>query len=179
MLAILGTIVLLIGGMGFYLFNRLVRARNFMDDAWCKVDDQLELRRELIFGLINIVREYSPNDVQIFENIAKTRRQGSSGGSVKKLAEIENTLSRQFKTLFALAESRPEIKADDQLLKLQKTLANIEEQIRRTARSYNSAVRDYNALVNSPPTNLIADQFSFRKEGFFEIEYVIEITQSQ
>jgi len=171
---ILGTIILLAVGAGVLIFNRLVKARNLMDEAWSGIDVQLKRRHDLIPNLVETVKEYSGHERGVFDNIARLRSEIMTVDGPRTDTNAENELSRQLKTLFAVAEAYPDLKASGNFLDLQKSLSEIEDEIQYARRYYNGTVRDYNILVQKFPNNLLAERLGFQREDFFEIEYATE-----
>jgi LemA protein len=155
-------------------YNRFIRRRNMVHEAWSNVDVQLKRRYNLIPNLIEAVKGYMKHEKKILEDIAKIRNKAMSLNSVKDKSEFESTLSRNIKELFALAEAYPELKANQNFLDLQDELADTEEQIQMARRYFNGTVREFNILVESVPSNLVAKTFNFDPEDFLEIEDITE-----
>lgn len=153
------------------LFNRLVRAKNLVRESWSGMDVQLKRRHDLIPNLVETIKGYTQHEQKLFEEIADMRRRSINIESVKEKGEAENALSRTLKTLLAVAEAYPELKANQNFLDLQNDLAEIEDQIQLARRYYNGTVRDYNILVESFPSNLVASLFRFRPMEFFDLDY--------
>ncbi|MBL7132770.1 MAG: LemA family protein [Phycisphaerae bacterium] len=151
-------------------FNRLIRRRNLMREGWSGIDVQLKMRRNLIPNLVEAVKGYSEHEKAALERIAVLRSQGEKAADVAEANASENALTRQIKGLFALAERYPDLKASKNFIELQEQLAEIEDQIQMARRYYNGAVRNYNTLAQSFPSNLVAGVFGFRRGEFFEIE---------
>jgi len=149
-------------------FNRLVRRRNLMREGWSGIDVQLKRRRNLIPNLVETVKAYGRHEKDLLTKVTELR---STGGDedIKQTSTRENALTDQLKTLFALAESYPELKADENYRQLMDHLADIEDQIQYARRYYNGAVRDYNIGVESFPSNVVARLFSFPLAEFFEL----------
>lgn len=167
MIYILITVAIIL--MVIIAFNRLVRARQMVKEAWSGVDVQLKRRHDLIPNLLDIVKGYSDYERSVFENVANLR-----SGDVRQIAEAENTVSGQIKTLLAVAEAYPDLKASTNFMDLQKNLSLVEDDLQYARRYYNGTVRDYNIKVQSFPSNICAAVFGFRNEEFFEIEYATE-----
>lgn len=165
-------VIILLWLVGIY--NRLIRERNLVKEGWSGIDVQLKRRYDLIPNLVETVKGYAGHEKQLFENIADLRTRSVNAGSVKEKGEIENALSGTLRTLFAVAEAYPELKANQNFMELQKSLYDIEEQIQLARRYYNGTVRNYNILVESFPSNLVASSFGFAKEEFFEVESAAE-----
>ena len=171
---IAGTVLLLIVGAGILLFNRIVRARNLVDEAWSGIDVQLKRRHDLVPNLVETVKEYGGHERTLFDDITRLRSETLSVTAPGETGAAENALTRQLKTLFAVAEAYPELKASENFLDLQKSLSDIEDKIQYARRYYNGTVRDYNILIESFPNNLLANPLGFQREEFFEIEYATE-----
>ncbi|NOR18681.1 MAG: LemA family protein [Xanthomonadales bacterium] len=165
-------IVLLIAAI--WLYNRLVRNRNQVSEAWAGIDVQLQKRSELVPNLVQTVKGYAAHESVVLEGVARVRSGGSSQApeDIAARAEQETQLSRSLGRLFALAEAYPDLKASDGFQQLHASLVDIEDQLQYARRYYNGAVRDNNNLVESFPSNLLANMFRFRQAGFFEIELV-------
>jgi LemA protein len=164
LLAIL--VALLIAGV--WLYNRLVRQRNVVSEAWAGIDVQLQRRHELVPNLVAVVKGYMRHEAGVLENV--TLRRGGQTGPAPGQAEQETVLSQSLGRLFALAEDYPELKASDSFSQLHASLVEIEDHLQYARRYYNGAVRDNNNLVESFPSNLLAGWFKFRAAEFFEIE---------
>jgi len=170
---IIGTIIILIAGAGVLVFNRLVKARNLVDEAWSGVDVQLKRRHDLVPNLVEAVKGYREHERGLFENVAQQRTKAMDGDAQHD-PEDENALTRQVKTLFAVAEAYPDLKANTTFLDLQRQLVEVEDALQYARRYYNGTVRDYNILVQSFPNNLLSGRLGFHTEDFFEIEYATE-----
>jgi LemA protein len=159
---------------GVITFNRFVRSRNLMREAWSGIDVQLKRRYDLVPALVETVKGYREHERGLFEDIAETRARCMSTESVREKGEAENALSRMIRSLFAVAEAYPDLKASQNFLDLQKSLTEIEDQIQFARRYYNGTVRDYNIRVESFPSMLIAKPCGFGRADFFEIEYATQ-----
>jgi LemA protein len=153
---------------GIWIYNRLVRQRNRVSEAWAGIDVQLQKRHELVPNLVETVRGYSRHESGVLEKV--TRLRGANPGPSSELAEGESSLSRSIGRLFALAEDYPDLKASENFGQLHASLVEIEDQLQFARRYYNGTVRDNNTLVESFPSNLVAGWFRFRGAEFFEIE---------
>ena len=167
-------ILVLLAIIGVVMFNRLVRARNMVNEAWSGIDVQLRRRHDLVPNLVEAVKGYSKHESTLFNEITQTRVDSLKAGSAKAIGEAETTLTGQLKSLFAVAEAYPDLKASGNFIELQKGLVEIEDQIQYARRYYNGSVRDYNILAESFPSNVLANAFGFRKREFFEIEFATE-----
>jgi len=165
------TIAILLLVAGIWLYNRLVRNRNLVSEAWAGIDVQLQKRSELVPNLVQTVKGYASHESSVFEEVAHIRSSGkNTGESVGIRAEHETALSRSLGRLFALAEDYPDLKASEGFQQLHSSLVEIEDQLQYARRYYNGAARDNNNAVESFPSNLIAGLFKFQLAEFFEIE---------
>lgn len=171
---IIALVVLVVGGLlVMSMYNKLVSLKNKVLEAWSGIDVQLKKRYDLIPNLVNTVKGYAAHESGTLEKVVQARNQAmaaSSGGSINDQVQAENVLSGTLKSLFALSESYPDLKANTSFLALQNSLAEIEETLQNARRYYNALVRDNNTAVESFPSNLIANNFNFEKFDFFEIE---------
>ncbi len=159
---------------GVLAFNKFIRDRNLVREAWSGIDVQLKRRYDLVPALVETVKGYSRHERKLFEDIAELRSRCMATEGVREKGEAENALSRMFKNLFAVAEAYPELKANQNFLDLQKNLTEIEDQIQLARRYYNGTVRNYDIRVESFPSMLVANLFGFRRVDFFEIELATE-----
>lgn len=151
-----------------WIYNRLVRKRNQVNEAWAGIDVQLQKRHELVPNLVATVKGYTAHESGLFEEVARIRAQSDTG--VVETGRRESGLSRSLARLFALAEDYPELKANQAFQQLHASLVDIEDHLQFARRYYNGAVRDNNILVESFPSNLVASWFRFRPAEYFEIE---------
>lgn len=165
-LAALG--VLALGLIG--IFNRLVTLRNRGKEAWADIDVQLKRRYDLIPNLVSTVKGYAAHEKQVFEKVTEARSRAMGAQALGEKAEAENILTGALKTLFAVSENYPQLKASENFLELQRELSDTENKIQAARRFYNANVRDLNSTIESFPSNLIAGMFRFQKMEFFEIE---------
>ncbi|MBU4375557.1 LemA family protein [Patescibacteria group bacterium] len=172
LLIVLGIIVVIaLAIIGIY--NSLIRLKNRVDEAWSDIDVQLKRRYDLIPNLIETVKGYASHERETLEKVVQARNaamQAQSGGDAKKQAEAENMLSSTLKSIFALSESYPDLKANTNFLELQRELSDTENKIQASRRFYNGNVRDFNTKLQVFPTNIIADMLKFKAREFFEIE---------
>lgn len=152
------------------MYNRFVRLNNHADEAWSDIDVQLKRRYDLIPNLVETVKGYATHEREAFENVTKARANAMGAQSVEDHAKAENMLTGALKSLFAIAEAYPDLKANQNFLELQRELSDTENKIQAARRFYNGNVRDLNIAVDSFPNNLIARVFKFVKRGFFDIE---------
>jgi len=167
-------IVVVLMAWGVVSFNRFIRGRQFMREAWSGIDVQLKRRYDLVPVLVKTVKGYREHERGLFEDITETRARCMSTKSVTEKGEAENALSRMIRSLFAVAEAYPDLKASRNFLDLQRNLTEIENQIQLERRHYNGTVWNYNIRVESFPSMLIAGLLRFRRADFFEIEYATE-----
>lgn len=155
------------------MYNGLVRLKNRVEEAWSDIDVQLKRRHDLIPNLVETVKGYAAHEKETLERVIQARNaamQAQAGDNPEELAKAENALSSTLKSIFALSESYPDLKANQNFLELQKELSDTENKIQASRRFYNTNVRDFNTKVQVFPTNLIARQLGFSEQRFFEIE---------
>lgn len=160
--------VLLLAGVAMY--NALVRLNVRVDEAWSDITVQLKRRYDLIPNLVSSVKGYAKHEAEVLENIAKERAGTVSGGSVKEAAQAENMLSGALKSLFAVAESNPDLKANQNFLQLQGELVDTEDKVQAARRFYNGSARDLNIKIKTFPTNIFAGMLGFKVREFFEVD---------
>jgi LemA protein len=160
--------------VGVFMYNRLIRSRNILNEAWSGIDVQLKRRHDLIPNIIETVKGYVKHERKVLEEITNLRSQLTSPATVQEKGQLENSFSQALKSLFALAEAYPDLKANQNFIELQQALANTEDQIQLARRYYNGAARDYNTMVESFPSNIMARIFGFSKAAFFDIELATE-----
>lgn len=161
-------IVILIFIMMIVMYNGLVQLRVRCDSAWSDIDVQLKRRHDLIPNLVETVKGYASHEKGTFENIAKFRSQAMQATTPADKAAAENQLTGALKTLFAVAENYPELKASEEFTQLQGSLNETEDAIQNSRRYYNAVVRDLNTKIQSFPTNILAGMFGFSPKQFFE-----------
>ncbi len=166
---IISSFVLVLLITAIWIYNRLVRNRNLVSEAWAGIDVQLQKRHELVPNLVSTVKAYVEHEAGVFEWVSHIRTERTAG--VAQTSSRESALSRSLTSLFALAEDYPELKANEGFAQLHTSLVEIEENLQFARRYYNGAVRDNNNVVESFPSNLIAGIFSFSVAEFFEIEF--------
>lgn len=151
-------------------YNRLVSLVNRAKEAWSDIDVQLKRRYDLIPNLVNTVKGYATHEKTAFENVTKARAASMNAGSLKEKGDAENMLTGALKSVFALAEAYPDLKANQNFLSLQTELSDTENKIQSARRFYNGNVRDLNTSIESFPGNLVASTFKFMPMEFFELE---------
>ena len=149
-------------------YNRLILLKNRVKEAWSDIDVQLKRRYNLIPNLVNTVKGYATHERELLENVTKARTSAMQADTMKQKGEAENALSSTLKSLFAVAENYPDLKASTNFLELQRELRDTEDKIQASRRFYNTNVRDFNTKLETFPTNLIAGLFNFKKREFFE-----------
>src|SRR5438477_873107 len=152
------------------MYNTLVQLRVRCDSAWSDIDVQLKRRHDLIPNLVETVKGYAAHEKGTFENIAKFRSQAMQATTPEDKAAAENQLTGALKSLFAVAENYPELKASEEFTQLQASLSQTEDSIQNARRYYNAVVRDLNTKIQSFPTNILAGMFGFQRRQFFEVE---------
>jgi LemA protein len=152
------------------MYNGLVQLRVRTDSAWSDIDVQLKRRHDLIPNLVETVKGYAAHEKGTFENIARFRTQAMQATTPADKAAAENQLTGALKTLFAVAEAYPELKASEEFTQLQGSLNQTEDAIQNSRRYYNAVVRDLNTKIQSFPTNILANMAGFQQRQFFEGE---------
>lgn len=167
-------VVVLLGLFIWATYNKLVKTNVRVEEAWSDITVQMKRRFDLIPNLVSSVKGYAKHEAKTLENVVK-ERSGAIGGSVKETAETENMLSGALKSLFAVAESYPDLKANQNFLQLQEELVDTEDKIQASRRFYNGAVRSLNTMVQMFPTNIFAKSLGFTKKEFFEVDNQAEV----
>lgn len=151
-------------------YNRFIRLRKRTDEAWSDIDVQLKRRHDLIPNLVETVKGYATHEREAFENVTKARAQAISAQGAAQKGQAENMLSGALKSLFAVAEAYPQLRASENFGKLQEELSDTENKIQASRRFYNGNVRDLNTALEVFPSNIVAKMFNFKSAEFFEIE---------
>lgn len=152
------------------LYNSLVRSKNRVDEAWSDIEVQLKRRYDLIPNLVETVKGYAQQESSVLENVTKARSQAMQAGTLDEKLKDENQLSGALKSLFAVAESYPDLKSNQNFMQMQSDLTDTEDKIQASRRFYNGTVRDFNTKVEVFPTNLFAGMLGFKKREFFDID---------
>ena len=152
------------------IYNRLVRLRTTVRSSWSDIDVHLKKRYDLVPNLVETVKGYASHEKTVFEKVTEARSYAMRASSPADKAKAENMFSETLKSLFAVAEAYPELKANTNFQQLQTQLKELEDNIEYARRYYNAVVRDYNILTETFPSNMIAKWFRFVKEEFFELE---------
>jgi LemA protein len=169
LLIILG-LILVLGFIVVGMYNGLVRGRMRVREAWSGIDVQLKRRSSLIPNLVETVRGYASHERETLENVTRARAQLDRAGTAAEAAQANNMLTQTLRSLFAVAEAYPDLKANANFLKLQEDLTDTEEKIAYARQFYNRNVLDYNTKTSTVPTVVIANMFNFQPEEFFEAE---------
>lgn len=171
------TITLILIGLALiwliFAYNGLVRLENRVEEAWADIDVQLKRRYNLIPRLVDTVKGYAEHESKVFDEVTKARSEAlnaEEAGDVEKVKKAENQLAGALKSLFAVAEDYPDLKASENFLELQRELSDTENKIQAARRFYNANVRDFNTKIESFPYNLISEPFGFTEQEFFELE---------
>lgn len=152
------------------VYNKLIKLRNRADEAWADILTLLKQRYDMIPNLVNIVKGYAKHEKEVFEKVAEFRSTASGVKSPKDAEKADNMFTSTLKTLFAVAENYPELKANQNFLNLQNTLKDLEDTIQKSRRYYNAVVRDYNNDLMVFPNNLLAGILGFKKRDFYEVD---------
>lgn len=170
-LVIIGIIIVVVLAAGIAMYNSLVRLNVRVDEAWSDITVQLKRRLDLISNLVSTVKGYAKHEAEVLENIAKERAGTvNNQASVKEAATTENMLSGALKSVFAVAESNPDLKANQNFLQLQNDLVDTEDKIQAARRFYNGSARDLNTKILVFPNNIFAGMLGFRVREFFDVD---------
>lgn len=170
----IGLIVLI--GIGVFIvwlistYNGLIRLKNRVDEAWSDIDVQLKRRYDLIPNIVNTVKGYATHEKELFEKVTEARTRAMNAGTTEDKAQAENMLSGTLKSLFAVSENYPDLKANTNFLELQRELSDTENKIQASRRFFNGNVMEYNTKIQVFPTNVFAGMLNFVKRDFFEID---------
>jgi LemA protein len=171
-------VLLIVVGLGFFVvsvYNGLVRARNEVKNAWSSIDVQLKRRHDLIPNLLETVKGYAAHERGTLDAVVKARQQAVSfTGSVEERGNVENMLTQSLRSLFAVAEAYPDLKANQNFIKLQEELSGTENKIGFARQYYNDATMRYKNRIEMFPSNVIAGIFNFQPEPFFQVEEAAE-----
>lgn len=165
----IGAIILVLLGALVMIFNRLVVLKNRVDNAWAQIDVQLKRRADLIPNLVESVKGYMKHERGVLEEVTKARTALMSAGTVQEKAKANNALAGTLKTLFAVAENYPQLKASENFKMLQEELAGTENKIAYSRTAYNDSVLEYNQTIQVIPYNLFAGMFGHSVKQYFEV----------
>jgi LemA protein len=169
LLIVLGVLALIaVAVIGVY--NSLIQLKNKVDEGWADIETQLKRRYDLIPNMVETVKGYAKHESKTLEAVTQARNMAMSANTPEEKIKAENALTGTLKTLFAVAENYPELKANQNFMDLQATLKEVEEKLQLSRRYYNATVRDFNTKVEIFPNNLVAGIFKFARRQFFEIE---------
>jgi LemA protein len=160
-------LVALIVGVVILLYNSLVKLRILVEEAWSGIDVQLKRRYDLIPNIVETVKGYAKHEKDTFEKVTQLRSQAMNATNIEEKGKYENMLTSTLKSLFAVAENYPELKANENFINLQNTLKEIETEIQSARRYYNGTVREYNLKIKVFPNNLLANMMGFTSKEFF------------
>jgi LemA protein len=163
-------LVLIIVSVAIVIYNKLVRLRNTVRSSWSDIDVQLKKRFNLVPSLVETVKAYAKHEKGVFEKVTEARARAMQSGSPKDMARSENLFKDTLKSLFAVAEAYPDLKANSNFIQLQSQFQELEESIESARRYYNAVVRDYNTSTETFPSVIVASTFGFKPAEFFEIE---------
>jgi LemA protein len=172
-LIVIGVVIAVVVVLGLILvgmYNGLVRARLRVREAWSGIDVQLKRRASLIPNLVETVKGYAQHEREVFENVTRARSMLQQAGTPGQAAEANNMLTQTLRSLFAVAEAYPDLKANENFLDLQNELSDIEEKIAYARQFYNSNVLSYNTKTETFPSAIFANMFNFEPAEFFEAE---------
>jgi LemA protein len=165
----LGVLVVLIVGWIIAVYNGLITLRNRTQEAWSDIDVQLKRRYDLIPNLVETVKGYARHESETMQKVIEARSSAMNAQGAAARADAENMLSNTLKSLFAIAENYPDLKASQNFLQMQDDLKDAEDKIQAARRFYNANVRDFNTKIEVFPNNIIATNLKFKKYEFFEI----------
>ena len=166
-LAILAVLIVL-ALIAIGLYNGLIGLRNRVENAWAQIEVQLKRRHDLIPNLVETVKGYAKHEKELFENVTKARAAVMSASTVHEKADASNFLSSTLKSLFAVVENYPELKANENFLRLQNELGGTEDKIAYARQFYNDITMRYNVQIQTIPSNIIAGMFNFKGKELFE-----------
>ncbi len=167
------TIILIIAivlvGWFVLSYNSFIRGKNQFTEAWADIEVQMKRRYDLIPNLVNTVKGYAAHESTAFEKVTQARSQAMQAGSLADHAKAEGELSGTLKSLFAISEAYPELKANTNFIELQRELSDTENKIQAARRFYNGVVRDFNTKLQSVPSNVVGKLFGFKVAEFFDL----------
>lgn len=170
MLLILLIAILIFVGYFVFVYNGLASLKVKVKEAWSGIDVQLKRRTDLIPNLIETVKGYASHEKEVFENVTKARSALMGATNPSQAQEANGMLTSALKSLFAIAEAYPQLRASENFTNLQNELSDTESKIAYSRQFYNSIVRDFNSKIVTVPSNMIASMFGFKQESFFEAE---------
>jgi len=172
-LIIIGVVVLFLL-YAVSIYNRLVKLKNLVQEAWSSIDVMLKKRHDLIPNLVETVKGYATHEKETLENVTRARNQAVGAGSLEAKEAAEKNLNQAMMNLFAVAEQYPDLKANANFQQLQAELTSLEGDIEKSRRYYNGTARENNTLVESFPSNIVANMYKFEKVSYFELDNIAE-----
>lgn len=163
-------IIVVVAMFAIGVYNGLITLKNKVDEAWADIETQLKRRYDLIPNIVETVKGYAGHEKDTFEKVIKARSAAMGAGTLEDKAQAENMLSGTLKSLFALAENYPDLKANQNFLDLQQTLRDVEDHLQLSRRYYNATVRDFNTKIEVFPNNLLVGMLGFKKRDFFQTD---------
>jgi LemA protein len=170
LLIIIGVIILVIALFLWTTYNGLVRLNVRVEEAWSDITVQLKRRLDLIPNLVNAVKGYAAHEKEVFQKVTEARSNAMNAQGVKETAAAENQFEQALKSLFAVSENYPQLRASENFQQLQQELVDTEDKIQASRRFYNGGVRDLNTKIKIFPNNLFAQNLGFKARDFFEVE---------
>jgi LemA protein len=170
---ILPAILLFLAIWFIFVYNGLITSRNRVEEGWSDIEVQMKRRYDLIPNLVETVKAYARHEEGVFVKVTEARAAAMGAKTMKEHAQAENTLSQTLKSLFAVSENYPQLRASDNFLDLQRNLTDAEDKIQAARRFYNGMVRDFNTKLQVFPTNLVASPFGFTKRDFYDAPDVV------
>jgi LemA protein len=155
--------------LGIWIYNSLIRAKVRTDEAWSDITVQLKRRYDLIPNLVNAVKGYASHEKEVFEKVTEARTKAMSAQTVEDVSKTENQFQTALKSLFAVAEAYPQLRASENFQQLQAEVTDTEDKIQAARRFYNGAARDLNTKIHSIPTNIFAGPMGIKERPFFEV----------
>lgn len=167
-MAIIGIVVGVVALFVIILYNNIIRLKNQVKNSWAQIDVQLKRRSDLIPNLVNTVKGYAKHEKELLENITKARSEMMNAKTVEEKAEKSNVLSSALKSLFAVSENYPDLKANQNFMQLQEEIAGTENKISYARQHYNDMVMTFNTKIQTFPNNIFANMLNFKEEAMFE-----------
>lgn len=156
------------------IYNRLVKLKNLVQEAWSSIDVMLKKRHDLIPNLVETVKGYATHERETLENVTRARNLAVGANSLEAKEAAEKSLNQAMVNLFAVAEQYPDLKANTNFQQLQSELTSIENDIEKSRRYYNGTARENNTLIESFPSNIVANMYKFEKVSYFELDNIAE-----
>lgn len=156
----------------FIIYNKFIRLRNMVEEAWSGIEVQLKRRCNLVPNLVDTVKAYAMHEKDLFENVTESRKRAMNSYHIHERNNEEKILSNSMLKIFAVVENYPDLKANENFLKLQEELVDIEDQIQYARRYFNGTVRNNNIFVKSFPSLIVANMFKFKEREFFDLESI-------